>query len=348
MVELLVGLAISSFIIIGTVFVYSQSRTTYALNDTQARLQEYGRFALGVMEPDLQLAGYFGFSNNPSDLRYLDSSGSEFPISQLEQVDAPLVVTPAAIHTCGNNFVVDLLATVQGTDGTYPGSGGCAAAGGHVADSDTFTIRRAATAQAATARADRIQLYVNALKRSNQYVFNSGTAPGAVDEFREIRDLVVRMYYVSQNSDGREGVPSLRRKNLTTVGGAPGIADEEILPGVEDMQVQFGVDTGDHDGIAGIDQDEDANGVPDNPNGVVSRWVSPTDDVLMAPPLGRKAQVVAVRVWLRIRADDPEVGFTDGRTYTYAGIDYTPAGTDASFRRILVSRTVYLRNARTL
>ncbi len=55
-----------------------------------------------------------------------------------------------------------------------------------------------------------------------------------------------------------------------------------------------------------------------------------------------------MRIWLRIRADDREPGFVDAKKYTYAGINYTPSGTDAGYRRVVVSRTVFLRNARTL
>jgi hypothetical protein len=60
-------------------------------------------------------------------------------------------------------------------------------------------------------------------------------------------------------------------------------------------------------------------------------------------------QIVSVRVWVRVRATEPEVGFVDDRTYQYADIPpYTPAGTDRNYRRAVVSRTVTLRNARTL
>ena len=348
MVELLVGLTISSFIIIGTVFVYSQSRNSYTLNDTQARLQEYGRFALGAIEPDLELAGYFGFSNNPQDVRYTDGT-NEYPVSQLEQGDTAIITAPSAIHACGNNYLLDLLATVQGENGTYaPTSGACAAVKTYQAGSDTLTIRRASTSTAGVS-AKYLQLYVNSLKRTTQYIFNSGTAPGVVDSTREIRNLVVRKYYVAQNSDGRDGTPSLRRIYLSTDDTNPAMKDEEVLPGVEDMQVQFGVDSGDHNGDGKIDVDDDSNGVPDDANGIVSKWVDPDDNLLKAPPTGRKAQVVAVRVWLRIRADDPDaVGYTDDRTYAYAGVSYTPSGALAKYRRILVSRTVYLRNARSL
>jgi type IV pilus assembly protein PilW len=350
LIELLVGLTISSLIIVGTVFVYSQSRTTYALNDRAARLQEYGRFALSVLEPDLQLAGYYGFSNNSSDLRYMNGA-QEIPTSQLEPKDDAIKGLPGAVHTCGNNFALDLITTVQGTENAYlTNASDCKPPKDYKwqPGSDTLTIRRASTA-AVTATKTKLQLYVNELKRSNQFIFNNDTAPGPIDARREVHDLVLHSYYVSNRSDGSDSTPSLRRKVLATDGTDPSIVDEEVLPGVEDMQVQFGIDTGDHDTTAGIDVDEDKNGIPDNPNGLVSRYVNADDALLMKPADGGvQAQVVAVRIWLRIRADDREPGFIDTRNYTYAGIDYTPAGADAGYRRIVISRTIFLRNARTL
>ena len=351
LIELLVGLTISSLIIVGTVFVYSQSRTTYALNDRAARLQEYGRYALSVIEPDLQLAGYYGFSNNSTDLRYMDG-GNEIPTSQLEQSDAALAAAPAAAHTCGDNFALDLIATVQGSENAYfTAAAGCSPNTGYKAGTDTFTIRRASTAAEPSASKTKLQLYVNELKRSNQFIFNSAAAPGPISAGREVHDLVVHSYYIDQQSDGSTTTPSLRRKVLSTNGTDPTVIDEEVLSGVEDLQVEFGIDTGDHNGAAGIDVDEDKNGIPDNPNGLIARYVT-ADDVMLKSPkvnaLGRQAQVVAVRIWLRIRADDIEPGFVDTKNYTYAGINYTPAGAEAAYRRIVISRTIFLRNARTL
>lgn len=73
MIELLVGLAIGSFVIIGAVFVYNQSRTSYAINETQARLQENARYAFAILESDVQLAGNYGFYNIPTDFRWGDT-----------------------------------------------------------------------------------------------------------------------------------------------------------------------------------------------------------------------------------------------------------------------------------
>ncbi|HEV7605938.1 MAG TPA: PilW family protein [Steroidobacteraceae bacterium] len=360
MIELLIGLAIGSLVVIGTVFVYSQTRTTYAINESQARLQEYGRYALAMIEPDIQLAGYYGFSNEANDFYYA-SGGSRTSVIDLESNDTALT-TPAAIGTCGTNFVVDLLKSIAGSDGasTTNPSGPLATcapptaapnnAGAFVAGTDTLTIRRSSTEVAPAASSSKIQLYLNSIKRTNQAIFSSNTAPGTITTTRQVRDLVVRTYYVAANSSSRVGFPTLWRKSLGTTGGAPAMIDEEILPGVEDFQVEFGIDDGDHDGVVGVDPAIDKAapiGMPDYFNGIVSRWVKADNSLLDATIDGRYAQIVAVRVWLRIRADAPETAYTDTRTYDYAGITpFTITGAAANSRRVLMSRTVYLRNAR--
>ena len=56
-----------------------------------------------------------------------------------------------------------------------------------------------------------------------------------------MRDLEVRTYYIANEFRGqRPDWPALRVKSLTESGGAAQFRDEEILPGVEDLQVEFG------------------------------------------------------------------------------------------------------------
>ena len=87
MVELLVALAIGSVLIIGAVYVYSQSRRTHTLSDAVARLQENGRFVFSVIEPDIQLAGYYGFSNVPDNIKYIQA-GSTAPVGRFYNLHA--------------------------------------------------------------------------------------------------------------------------------------------------------------------------------------------------------------------------------------------------------------------
>ena len=110
-------------------------------------------------------------------------------------------------------------------------------------------------------------------------------------------------------------------KALTESRGAAQFRDEEILTGVEDLQVEMGVATLAGDGTSRVS------------------FVAPDS------PAARSGTVVAVRLWLRIRADITESGFNDDRTLTYANVSFSPSPADARMRRLLVERTVALRNA---
>ena len=56
LVELMVALAIGSFLVIGAVQIYNQSRQAYIVNESIARVQETAQFALDTIEADLRMA----------------------------------------------------------------------------------------------------------------------------------------------------------------------------------------------------------------------------------------------------------------------------------------------------
>jgi hypothetical protein len=62
-------------------------------------------------------------------------------------------------------------------------------------------------------------------------------------------------------------------------------------------------------------------------------------------PRANAGTVVAIRLWLRIRADATEPGFNDGRRLSYANVNFAPSSAEAQQRRLLIERTVALRNA---
>ena len=96
MIELLVALAIGSFLIIGAVTLQSQSRRNFDVNEQQARLQESARYVIAVIEPQLQLAGVYGYSQDPNTVMW-DDDGSLTPPSQLRlDLRPPLPACPIA------------------------------------------------------------------------------------------------------------------------------------------------------------------------------------------------------------------------------------------------------------
>ncbi|MEJ1965723.1 MAG: PilW family protein [Gammaproteobacteria bacterium] len=346
LIELLVALTIGSLLVAGAVYVYSQSRKTHTVTETIARLQENGRYVFSLIEPDIQLAGYYGYSNAPDDFKFITggSTASAVPAARLiPTMDDVLGV--AETVSCGKNFLVNLSATVQGTNKTY--SLGCAPQGGGTLDGpDTLTVRRASSAPSdgkGAAVANRLQLFVSRLSPTNQYVISDGSLPASPDlkaDFVQVRDLIVRTYYISKDSTSPDavGLPALRVKSLTN---GPAFNDDEVMRGVEDLQVQFGIDTGSYDGNAAIDsgRDQNGDGIADITRGTATYYVNP-DSV----PLG--AQVISVRVWVLLRAEQAEQGFVNDTNFVYADRNI-PAKNDG-YRRVLMSRTIQLRNSRVL
>ena len=101
--------------------------------------------------------------------------------------------------------------------------------------SDTLVVRHAA-ATPARPQAGRLQLETNL--RTAVLAANGGGILGADARWH---DLDVGVYYVSADSTGRTGWPSLRRKRL--VGGTrPAFQDEELVSGITDLQIEIGVD----------------------------------------------------------------------------------------------------------
>ena len=140
-------------------------------------------------------------------------------------------------------------------------------------------------------------------------------------------NLMVNSYYVSPTSTLIPGVPTLRRKTLTVRNGAPFIEDQEVAPGVENIQLQLGID---------IDEDNS-----------VDRYVNPGDDVYNPAAAGYipGARVMTARIWILVRGVTTEFGLQDARNYQPGNSNI--GQTNDSFRRLQISKTILLRNART-
>lgn len=329
----MVSLTLGLLLLAAFIAILQRCRQEFAANESLAALQDSARQALSVMVPDVEHAGFFGFAS-ASQLRYTRGGAVLAENAALRQPDAsagtsgtPVPGLSADAHDCGVNFAVDLEWPVQGTNNRYglgtaaPDCAPTASAGGARAGADTLTVRFAARA-ISPPLAGRLQLYSRRLQsHAALELFADGRAPGPTDDDAEIRDLEVRSYYVANDSVGRRRWPALRVKSLTESRGAAQFRDEEVMPGVEDLQVEFGVRD------------------PADPDARVS-FVAPDH------PRLRERIVVAVRLWLRIRADRTEPGYFDARTLRYSDTSFEPSGVETRHRRLLVERTVSLRNLR--
>jgi type IV pilus assembly protein PilW len=315
LIELMVALAIGSFLMIGAIQVYNQSRQAFVVNESIARVMETAQFAMDTIEADLRMASNWGQQSRGLAIVGRSVTGDANPLT-----------APTGGVNCGALWALDLANPVAADDDTYnlacaPGPMGAAVA---QANSDVVTTRRT-TVAVAPLEAGRLQVQSTRIQGE---LFWDGNVPPAFDPAgSETHNLLISSYYVAQSSTLIPGVPTLRRKTLSVTGGAPDVVDQEVAPGVENLQIQFGVD---------VDQDN-----------TVDRYVNPGDAILnpLAAGFIPGARIITARVWILVRSLGIELGVQDLNDYEPGNIDLGVY--NDGFRRMMVSKTILLRNART-
>jgi type IV pilus assembly protein PilW len=322
LIEVMITLVVGSLIILGTMTVFMQSRTTFRVNESVSRLQENARFVLDIISKDIRMASYYGLTSRT------DLIGNS--ATPLDPIPAGLAVG----GDCGQNWAINLTAIADGSNNGYAWA--CPAFGtGAQPLSDTLVVRRVTEDPLAVLQPGTMYLQSARFRDSQLFV---GTVPPAAfpGVASQTHRVVVSGYYVSRNStfldEPGNAMPSLRLKTLAQGPAGPIVTDQEVLAGVEDLQVEFGVDT-------------DLLNTPNR--GSIDRYVNPGDPIITPgdPAFLPNAEIIAVRLWLRVRAERGENGFTDTSNYIYA--DQNVLAPNDQLRRMVVTKTIYLRNARS-
>jgi type IV pilus assembly protein PilW len=311
LVEIMVALLISAFLVIGAITVFMQSRNTSRTADSAARMQETLRYALDTIEPDVRMARFWGLTNRN------DAITNRSPLGNSGALDALVA------NRCTANWATDLDRYVDGRDGADTGGSGydldCAGTN-PTSYSDVLIVRRASSRESVLT-ANRVQLQTT---RTFGELFADGVRPASYDAppRSATHDLVVNAYYVGA-VDVPDGAPQqwalFRQELVAGAGGAgPRVQNVEIIRGIQDMQVEFGIDT--------------------NGDSSADRYVNPESAALAG------AVIVAVRVWLLAVADDREPGFVNDAAFVLANMDHGSFGDDR--RRVVMMKTIQLRNAR--
>ena len=333
LVELMVALVITLILLAGIGQIFLSSKKSFVIQDSLGRMQENGRYAMETIAQDVRRSGYWGGN---ADITAIEdhtpggaSNGGKVAIENgtcadvnwarmlSEQVSSKLV--PQRIF--GKNDTRAGYSCLP-PDATHKG--------------DILVLRYAApweVGDVTTPCFVKNQYYVRSSlfeghlfqcsDGKNSDCSGSGTCPqdtGYPIDAPAVRtaELVSNGYFIHDSPTVPDKcptagkVPSLYR--MTLANGA--LASEEIAYGVDDIQVQYGLDT---------NNDNSVDSFVDAPAAGAAQW----------------RQVIAARVWLLVRAECPETGFTNESTYTMAGVDYTPGD---KYRRQLYTSTVMLRN----
>lgn len=305
LVEVMVAATLLVLAVASALTLVAHGRRAHRSAEAEARMAENARAALDLLAYEVRMAGYLGRRPPGSAVAGTSAVGTAAPASL------------AVGGGCVESLALDLGTTIAGADGAYAAAPGAPLAcppspgGRSIPGSDTLVLRRV-SASPTTAAAGRLQL--ESTRRAARLLADGTTTLG---EGAQVNDLEANAYYVSADSTGERGYPSLRRKRL--VGGtAPAFQDEELVAGVEDLQVEASIVGGD----AGADA------------------VSPFLPLGSLPP---DARIHAVRLWVLVRSELPEPLVEPLPSLAYSNRMW-PAQV-ARQRRHLGSRVVEPRNA---
>lgn len=322
LVEMMIAMTLSLATIAAIGWVYLGTSQTYRSQDAIARLQEGARYAFEIISKDLRMAGAAGCSystvnnvvtNYPNTwfanlfeapLTSVEFNGTAGTITQFS--DALRVVRADV----SREFIVQTHApptfTATNVSGVQNGTVMLATDCNHAA------VFRASAGSSTSVEHD-ISGGNSTSDLGATYIANSRLYP-----------ISASTYYVAINPAGQ---PALYRQ---TPSGA-----EELVEGVEDIQVSFGVDTSAiPDGLIDF-LDPDGDGDPYLTGAQVA-----AAGILGGTPQERWTRVVSVRISLLMRTVENNV-LPSPQTYTFNGADVT--ATDRRLRKVF-THVVKMRN----
>lgn len=324
LVEWMISITIGLVLVAGLTLLFAQQSSTQAELEKSSRQIESGRYAMQLLRDDVQLAGFYGEYSSP-------------------------IGAPAAANPC-TKVVTELDSSrafaVQGYDapgGSLPSDfTGCPLdAANHLAGTDILVVRRADTATVSggltvgqvylqsgltVSQTNGTVIAIAAGTAVDTTVFNLKEKNGAT---APLRKYLVHIYFVSPCSvaagtscagtdDGGVPIPTLKRMELTAAGGSPAFTTVPLVEGIENMQIDYGVDAATGDG-------------------------APDSFVTTVSALADWANVMALRINLLARNNERSVGYVDNKSYAL-GLAGATTATGDSFKRHVFSQLVRVVN----
>jgi type IV pilus assembly protein PilW len=310
LIELMIAMVLGLIVLSGVISLFAQSQRSFKVDKNVAGMQAEARFALQEIARDLRMAGFLSEPLNPASI---------FPDAGLAVgVDCGVAAQPNWIYGLRDGVTgeINTVTTVDNaTAATAAASFSCITGGEFQPTTDVLGTKR--VVGNTTAVADRLAgaVYIRA-NGSFGRMYVNGAAPGVPVPFSD-REYRPHIYYIRNFSTvAGDGIPSLCRKVLAW-GAPPTMQTECIARGVEDLQVEFG-----------LDPDGDGN----------------VNAYLPNPTLTQMQQAISARVYLLVRTVEEDFSYTDAGSYAVSNAPaYAPAD---NFHRRMYEITVPMHNPR--
>lgn len=318
LIQILVGLATGASVVaaLGAYFIQGSRSSREDIN-VASMLNELG-FATGQLGVDIEMAGFWAQVHDPSAITLDDT----LAISGADCGAAGWYRDLRAIEVLDNN---------TGTAGARPATDfPCLPAADVVPGTDIIAVKRVlgrvAGSDTATAQLRTGTVYLRTHERFGMLYLHGVGTPGALDAPWQNWEYAPAVYYVQRYTVSpleSPPVPALCRRTLRSTGGAaPAFTGDCVAQGIENLQIEVGVDT-DEDGTA---------------------------NYFTARPTAAELQLASnARLYVQVRSVQADRNYVNEKTYQIGNAAaFTPTGAERHYFRKTLSTEVALRNPRGL
>ncbi len=292
--------------------VFANNRHSFTQDENIQRMQDDARHAMREIIFDLSMAGHYGDLLVPGSVT---PDGGLTLTTDCGPVGAPEWMYQTTQAGTGNSL--SIVGLDNATAAQAAANFSCIGGGEFREGTDVVAIKRVAGARAGALMAGRVYLRTNG---TVGLLYKEPAAAPAITVPAPLADWEYRpsIYYIRNFAyQAGDGIPTLCKKVLR--GAAPGMTTECLAAGIEDLQIEYGIDAN-GDGFANL--------------------------YMPSPTLLEIQNVVSARVSLLARTTDIDVRYQSEKTFTLSNAQpYTP---DDSFHRRVVSMTVGIQNIRSL
>ncbi len=313
LIELMIAMTLSLMLGGAVITVFVNNSHSFKQDENVLRMQDDARFALRELALEISMAGNYSELHVPAIVMPDAELAIGVDCGPAGEINWMYRATQAL-----TNESLSITAIDNATGAQVVAAHSCFAADEVLAGTDVISIKRVAGAEAA------LPIDGNVYLRTNGTVGLLYQAPipatPTVVVAPPMNDWEYRpsIFYVRSyaNTPG-DGNPTLCRKVLR--GANPGMTTECIASGIENLQVEYGIDRTD-DG---------------NPNLYLS-----------SPTLTDMQKVVSARIFILARTSQIDTRYSNEKTFSISNAPaYTPQD---SFHRRMFSTTVSIQNIRSL
>lgn len=339
LIEIMVSLVIGLIIVGGVWTLLANSRTSFNTSQNQVHMLDSARYALHAIGRDLRHAGGYG------------------PLTAgVDGIIAGAGSMPTAVNDCAARFYVDIEQRVFGSNQANPfgSTTGCIKDTDYEPNTDVLVVRYAEPTPFTDETADDEAnvVFIHAYhSRGEFFVGGSGVPEFGVraDKQDEVKvenkvpetldvlnyKVAANVYYINRHTVPGDNIPSLHRISLVPGGTGPEMRDELLVSGVENLQVQFGVN-------------ECRGNISTCPN-TVNRYVDADNTAIFGTGgaewnNGVANKIRSVKVWLLVRSENVEQGLDTAEEFRMGSYKIDKPSASDSIMRTVYSGVFNLRN----